>query len=270
MLENGDASKLASLAGLVSPSIALQASQKELELRKQNAMRQEKWATQEIAELTHSSKEMEESLQQLQTRLSALLAELSALHKKSTGHIATINSPKDDQDLHRILLLSYRDVTGAINTAFRDVLKEKISSLNFIERLSDQHAGSRPEYCRVVYESADGDESAEWKIFDPRDNTELTFGGLLDDVCRYWGIDRETMSLVDRTGAAWPLEAFVWDELSLDSAGGLSGTGGRLVWMRRLPHAKFLGSFAFEYAQDETECAPAIRSIHYIVHGAIS
>ena len=64
--------------------------------------------------------------------------------------------------------------------------------------MSDQANESKPEFCHVVW----GEESADWKVHDPRDGTEVTFGALLQDVSRYWGMQHEDMCFTDADGAA--------------------------------------------------------------------
>ena len=237
-----------SLSKMPPPSLDL--DRKMLELRKQNAMRDERSAHDEISELRSMSKEMDEMSQQLQMRLSSLLAELAS-HKvhRSACHREYSSQNSDEATRQGAFLVSYRDISAMITSAFQDILKEKLSDVGFVEQLSVPRVGSRPEFCNVVYTS-DVDESAEWKIFDPRETIELTFGALLDDVCRYWGLDHDAMSLVDRIGAVWPQEAFVWDEIP---AAEISGSDRRAVWVRRLPHVGSLGSIHLDYSQDEME-----------------
>jgi len=227
---------------------ALVEERKAFELSFQNVTRAEKQTKREILELEASSKEIDESLQQLQTRLASVTAELSHL-KLSTRLSREVEfDPAPDVDSDQsVELLSYRDVSGAIATAFKHAVKTKLNEPAFIEQLGDQNVGSRPEFCHVVWES----ESADWKVHDPCDNTEVTFGALLEDVCRYWGLDHEAMALVDRSGATWPLEGFVWDETST--------TDGPTVWLARLPHIKALGPLAVEYVQDEAELPIAVQ-----------
>lgn len=205
----------------------------------QNATRDHKETSRSIAQLQSQGKEIDESLQQLQTRLASVTAELAQL-KLSTrlahGGKQDVVESSDDRPVE---LLSYRDVSDAIATSFKRAVMTKLADPDFVERLGDQNLASRPELCTVIW----GTESADWKVHDPRDNTEVTFGGLLEDVCRYWGLDHEAMALVDKQGAVWPLDGFVWDETST--------ADGPTVWVSRLPRAKALGGLAVDYVQDE-------------------
>ena len=89
------------------------------------------------------------------------------------------------------------------------------------------------------------EESAEWKVHDPRDGTEVTFAALLQDVSRYWGLHHADMCFTDvNTGAAWPLELFVWDELG--------PTGDVTVQLAKRPRTDQLDQLDYAYVEDES------------------
>ena len=227
---------------------ALDEQKKHYELEHQNAARSEKSTKRELLELEGNAKELDESLQQLETRLASVTAELSQVKLSSSlGRHAADDEQADAGGDDSTELLAYRDVSGAIATAFKRTLKSRLGDPGFVEKLGDQGIGSRPEFCHVIW----GSESADWKVHDPRDSTEINFGTLLEDVCRYWGLDHEMMALVDKGGGAWPLEGFVYDETSLSD--------GMTVWLTRLPHVRTLGTLELEYVQDERELPIAVQ-----------
>ena len=94
------------------------------------------------------------------------------------------------------------------------------------------------------------EESADWKVYDQRDGTAVTFRSLLQDVCRYWGLDHEEMVFTDANGHIWPLGESVWDELG--------PTGDVTVYITRL-QSKSLEDIEYHYEVDETTLPLAMR-----------
>lgn len=189
---------------------ALADERKSLELALQIAVREEKNAKAELRELHTAAKEYDEQLTSLKDRVAAVTSELSQLKLNSSLTQTLVEHGGDDTENDPNLeITSFRQISNSINAAFRSALKSRLTDPDFVERLSDQHSSSRPEYCHVIW----GSESADWKVHDPRDGTEVTFGALLEDVSRYWGLHHADMVFCDAKGAAWPVEPYVWDEL---------------------------------------------------------
>lgn len=88
-------------------------------------------------------------------------------------------------------------------------------------------------------------------MHDPRDGTEVTFGALLEDVARYWGLLHADMAIVDEAGAVWPLEAYVWDELQTSAD--------PTVRVVRRPNIDALGGMEIAYTEDESALPLAVR-----------
>lgn len=163
---------------------------KALELAHQVAAREEKHTKIEVKELETSAKEYDENLLSLKERVAAVTAELSQLKLNSSLTQALIDQRAHGEAAEHdpnMEITSFREVLGTVNVAFRHALKSKLTDADFLERLSSQQSSSRPEYCHVTW----GAESADWKVHDPRDGTEVTFGALLQDVSRYWGLQAQ-------------------------------------------------------------------------------
>ena len=226
-----------------------QAEYSEAELQHQIVSNEEKTTEEELAELQSTSKATEEQLQQLQTRLAIVTQELS--HVKLSNRL--MGSQLGDEEVaadvdENLEMVAYRDVSSMISAAFQQAVHDKLRDPVFAEKLGDQNLSSRPVFCRVIWE----DESADWKVQDPRDNTEVSFGALLEDVSRYWGLDHEAMCFTDESGALWPLQHYVYDELS--------GNKEALeVHLRRMPNRRVLGHFEVAYEIDETTLPIAVR-----------
>ena len=222
---------------------------KTLELAYQVAVRDEKHARSEMKELETTAKEHDEQLSQLKDRVAAVTAELSQLKLNSSLAEALVEEAKHErsEDDPNLEITTLRDISGTINKAFRQAMTKKLGDQEYIDRLGDQNTGSRPEFCRVRW----GEESADWKVHDPRDGTEVSFGGLLQDVSRYWGLDHTEMGFTDANGASWPLELYPWDELG--------PTGDVSVTLARRPRTAGLEALHYEYEEDESALPLAVR-----------
>jgi hypothetical protein len=225
-----------------APSAAARADErKALELSFQVAVRNEKQAKREMKELEAAAKEHDEQLSSLKDRVAAVTSELSQLKLNSSLAEALVeqNAMGTAEADPNLEVTTFREVSGAVNTAFRQALKARLADSDFVERLSDTGGESRPEFCQVLW----GEESADWKVHDPRDGTEVSFGALLQDVSRYWGLDHTEMVLTDASGACWPLEMYVWDELG--------ATRNACVTLARRPQVEQLEQLEYDYDEDE-------------------
>ena len=185
-----------------------------------------------------------------QDRVAAVTSELSQLKLNNSLTQALVEHNENDNDAEHdpnLEITTFREISGTINSAFRQALKEKFADGEFLERLSDQNSGSRPEFCHVLWNG----ESADWKVYDPRDGTEVTFGALLEDVCRYWGVQHEEMAFLDANGASWPLDPLVWDELS--------PTGDVSLTLARRPNTEQLNELTYDYDEDESALPIAVQ-----------
>ena len=228
------------------PSGDFENVRKDLEAELQTAIRDENIASDELVELRSTSKALDESLQQLEDRLAGVTQELA--HAKLNYRVQEDEEELVNED-PALEMVSYRDYSKFLTTAFENAARKKLRDKSFTDQLDDQKLGSRAEFCRVLWES----ESADWKVHDPRDNTEVTFGALLEDVSRYWGLDHESMAICDGAGAVWPLNLLVYEELSVVSKDGL------VVHLCRLPNRKLLNDFDVAYEIDEASLPLAIR-----------
>ena len=64
-------------------------------------------------------------------------------------------------------------------------------------------------FARVHWEN----NAAEFKVLDTEECTEVSFGALLQDVSRYFGVQDGAVALADKDGGIWPLEPMVHSEL---------------------------------------------------------
>ena len=221
---------------------------KRLELALQVANKEEKRAVQDVKELEVSGMEFDEQLSLLKDRVAAVTSELSQL-KLNKALEDALQEPDDglnEQDPN-LEIATFREMAPTINKAFGKALKARLADPAFVEKLSDTNTASRPEFCRVLWQG----ESAEWKVHDPRDGTEVTFGALLQDVCRYWGLHYADMCFVDAGGAAWPLELYAWDELG--------PTGDVSVQLARRPRTEQLDVLEYAYEDDESTLPLAVQ-----------
>ena len=141
-------------------------------------------------------------------------------------------------------VVTFRELNSTVHAAFTTVVRKQLRDEAFVEQVREQHRmGSRPEFCRVTF----GENSADWKILDPRDGTDCIFGALLQDCCRYFGVDHSEMAFTDRKGHLWALEMKVWEELA-PSEDGLH------VWLKRI-YAADVDDNGIEitYERDESE-----------------
>ena len=224
---------------------------KVLELALQVANKEDKRMASDAKELELAAKEYDEQLAGLKDRVAAVTQELSQL-KLNRALEDALNKEDNDGDMDPNLeITTFRELAPTVNKAFKKALKARLGDPAFVEKLTDQNASSRPEYCRVLWHSESGDESAEWKVHDPRDGTEVTFGALLQDVSRYWGVHHADMCFVDAEGAAWPLELYAWDELG--------STGDVTVVLARRPRTEQLDVLEYAYVDDESTLPIAVQ-----------
>ena len=225
---------------------------KVLELDLQIANKEKKNASEDVKELEAGAKECDEQLSALKERVGAVTQELSALklNKALSESVAKVDEFHEDVDPN-LEITTFRDVAPAISKAFKKALKSRLGDPSFVEKLMESNGTSRPEFVRVQWETETGAESAEWKVYDPRDGTEVTFGALLQDVCRYWGLHHPDMCFVDNVGAVWPLELFIWDELG--------ATGDVSVRLLRRPRTAQLGVLEYAYEEDESMLPLAVQ-----------
>ena len=225
---------------------------KDLELQLQTLGREDARGYREMKELAMHTSSVNEQIDALRDRLGDVTAEQSHLtiELAKLGHEAANFDLEGDSQMHK--LVSYRESASAINTAFQNTLKRKLNDESFINKLSERnHSRSKIEYCRVLWE----DESAEWKVHDPRDGSELTFAALLEDCSRYWGVVAEEFSLEDENDRLWPLDHFVRDELATARETGEEIT----VRLQRRVGAVDLKEFDVEYEEDESLLPVAVR-----------
>ena len=217
------------------------------------SMREEKRAKAEIKELETAAKEHNEQLTSLRERVAAVTSELSQLKMNSTVTQALIddNDGIDTDADPNFQIVTFREASGTISKAFSGALKAKLYDPEFVDSMGEETTESQAEFCHVILGEGDEAESADFKVHDPRDATEMTFGSLLQDVCRYWGLDRGEMYLADQKGAKWPLELYVWDELG--------PTGDVTVWIARRPSARTLDEVEYSYEEDESTLPLAVR-----------
>jgi hypothetical protein len=185
----------------------LTSQRKALELTFQVAKKEEERAIADARELTASAKEYDEQISGLKDRVGAVTSELSTLKLNVALEKAALEDSKNAGVLEaeedpNLEITTFRELAPVVNRAFTKALKARLADTAFVDKLGDSNAASRPESCTVLWQ----EESAEWKVHDPRDGTEVTFGSLLQDVCRYWGVHHSDMVFTDADGAAWPLE----------------------------------------------------------------
>ena len=234
--------------------LALQAQQKEmieerkaLELALQVANKNEKAAVGEVKELEVAAKEYDEQLSQLRDRVAAVTAELSTLKLNTALEAALLVEDDGRAEDPNLEITTFRELAPTVNKAFTKALKSRLGDSDFVDKLSDQNAASRPEFCTVCWQG----ESAQWKVHDPRDGTEVSFGALLQDVSRYWGMDHGDMCFLDANDDCIPLELFVWDELG--------GSGEVSVNLSRRPRTAQLDVLEYDYKEDESTLPIAVQ-----------
>ena len=216
---------------------------KALELRLQTLVRQEGRGIKELKELKLANGSLQEQIDALRDRYADVTSDMSR-EKMALAKLMQDNAGSDsDEDTAELQLLSYRDAASTLNSVFKASLKRKLTEPAFVEKLAERRAlKNQATHCRVLF----GDESAEWKVHDPRDGAELTFGALLEDVSRYWGVEVGDFALVDEAMRLWPLGAFVRDEIA-------AAAGPIAVRMQRRPAAVELADFDVEYEEDEED-----------------
>ena len=227
----------------------LSEEKKKVELELQVAKKEEHRAAFEMRELDSAARELDEQLTSLKDRVAAVTSELSTLKLNTAleAEVAAAAKGEVQNEDPNLEITTFRELAPVVNKAFANALKSRLGDEEFVDKLSDQNASSRPEFCTVLWQ----EESAEWKVHDPRDGTEVTFGALLQDVSRYWGMQHEDMCFTDADGAAWPLEPQVWDELG--------PTGDCTVHLARRPRAGTLEALEYAYQEDESTLPIAVR-----------
>ena len=229
---------------------------KAIELELATAVREEKIANMEMDEISIAAKENDERLSGLRDRVAGITAELSQLKLNSSLAEELIRMNKEDLALQQdndpnMQVVTFREMSTTLNTVFRKSIKTQLHDANFMGKLAERGNGAKPEYCRVVWTTAGEEESAEWKVHDARDGTYVNFGALLQDVCRYWGLDHADMCFIDAKGHTVTLEMMVWDELG--------PTGDVTVYLERLQATKLLDDMAYNYEIDESTLPLAVR-----------
>jgi len=207
-------------------------------------------------EISIAAKENDERLSGLRDRVAGITAELSQLKLNSSLAEELIRMNKEDLALQQdndpnMQVVTFREMSTTLNTVFRKSIKTQLHDANFMGKLAERGNGAKPEYCRVVWTTAGEEESAEWKVHDARDGTYVNFGALLQDVCRYWGLDHADMCFIDAKGHTVTLEMMVWDELG--------PTGDVTVYLERLQATKLLDDMAYNYEIDESTLPLAVR-----------
>ena len=232
---------------------AQMAELRDLEQANVFAMRDEKQAKGEIIELETAAKEHDEQLTSLRERVAAVTSELSQLKMNSVVTQALIDESGaiDTEDDPNLQIVTFRAASGTISKAFSGAIKAKLYDPEFVASMGNEATESQPEFCHVIMGEGDEAESADFKVHDPRDGTEMTFGALLQDVSRYWGLDQGEMYLADQNDIKWPLELYVWDELG--------PTGDMRIWIARRPTALALEDVEYSYEEDESTLPLAVR-----------
>ena len=225
---------------------AMVEDRKAVELAMQVANKAEKNAIAEVKELELAAKEFDEQLTGLKDRVAAVTSELSQL-KLSTSLERALDSDQGAEQDPNLEITSFREIAPTVNKAFKHALTSRLGDAVFVEKLTDNSAASRPEFCRVQWQG----ESAEWKVHDPRDGTEVTFGALLQDVSRYWGMHHADMCFLDLAGDVCCLELNVWDELG--------PSGDCAVELARRPRTEQLDSLEYAYEEDESTLPIAVQ-----------
>ena len=209
------------------------------------ALRDEKVAKNEIKELTQVATEHDELLASLKYRVSAVTSELNQLKLNSAVAQALRDGEKNDTDDNPDLeVVTFREILSTINSSFTSAVNSRLRDDELMHVLSSQNDTAKPEFCRVSWGEGMELESADWKVFDPRDGTDVTFGALLQDVCRYWGLDHDLMTFEDKAGAHHLLDSHVWDELG--------PTGDVSIRLSRRPNVQLLDTVEYNYEIDET------------------
>ena len=167
----------------------LSEEKKKVELELQVAKKEEHRAAFEMRELDSAARELDEQLTSLKDRVAAVTSELSTLKLNTAleAEVAAAAKGEVQNEDPNLEITTFRELAPVVNKAFANALKSRLGDEEFVDKLSDQNASSRPEFCTVLWQ----EESAEWKVHDPRDGTEVTFGALLQDVSRYWGMQHE-------------------------------------------------------------------------------
>lgn len=229
---------------------------KNVELELATVTRHESLAKTEKAELDVAGKEFDEKLSALRERVASVTSELSQ-NKLNISLMEELRQAKAADDAFgeevdpNLEVTTFRQVFSTIDTVFHKTLKERLRNSQFVQSVEERNTVAKAEYCHVIWNPPGSEEeSADWKVYDQRDGTAVTFRSLLQDVCRYWGLDHEEMVFTDANGHIWPLGENVWDELG--------PTGDVTVYITRL-ESKSLEDIEYHYEVDETTLPLAVR-----------
>ena len=124
--------------------------------------------------------------------------------------------------------MTYGQVAPQISTAFRRVARSCLADKSLWHGHMERRRQLTGFFARVHWEN----NAAEFKVLDTEEGTEVSFGALLQDVSRYFGVQDGAVALADKDGGIWPLEPMVHSELrALDTTE---------VWLVEKPFACLL------------------------------
>ena len=159
-------------------------TRKDLEQAQMHSKKGERMALKELAELSTAAKHHEEELGGLKDRVSAVTSELSTLKlSRKLAEQLVDDTIKDKSQDPLALVTTFREIYAVISKQFSGFLRGKFEDGSFVDDLAalDSSTETKPQFITVVW----GVETADWKVYDPRDSTDVTFGALLQDSARY-------------------------------------------------------------------------------------
>ena len=222
--------------GANEQSIELEDAIAHLEVAHMSLRREGAIYARQSAEMLDHSKVLDEQIEQLRDRFTAVSSELGQQQMTTSTAAEADASAGGDQNE----LVSYDSVASTINAACKKALRSRLQDGKFVDELLSRRGGAEVVHCRVVY----AEEAIDWKVYDDADGTEATVGALLQDVARYWGLRAADLVLQGRDGAIWSLEGYVHDEMRQ------AGTKEVLLVKRPVAEADE-GVLDIEYIEDE-------------------
>jgi hypothetical protein len=205
---------------------------KQLRFELSNLVKQETQHNRTIDELRTAHRTRAETIDSLTARIASVEEELGA--GGGDGDAAGDVGLGGDNEL-----VTYGQVAPQISTAFRRVARSCLADKSLWHGHMERRRQLTGFFARVHWEN----NAAEFKVLDTEEGTEVSFGALLQDVSRYFGVQDGAVALADKDGGIWPLEPMVHSELrALDTTE---------VWLVEKPFATEANETAMEFGYED-------------------